>query len=182
MQVSSMRPIPKVIVAVTVLVVAMLLAACTDGVRPIVFGRAECDYCRMRIDDPRFGGEIVTTHGRVRQFDAVECTASYYRTLPRDAKATAWVIDFEHPGRLIPAATAHFLQASGGEHVGTPMGRGLVAVAPTADVSTLRRQLGATRVMTWDDVLASSETTGARPARPARPASATGPISTDEGV
>jgi len=182
MQVSSMRPIPKVIVAVTALVVAMLLAACTDGVRPIVFGRAECDYCRMRIDDPRFGGEIVTTHGRVRQFDAAECTASYYRTLPRDAKATAWVIDFEHPGRLIPAATAHFLQASGGEHVGTPMGRGLVAVAPTADVSTLRRQLGATRVMTWDDVLASSETTGARPARPARPASATGPISTDEGV
>ena len=182
MQVSSMRPIPKVIVAVTVLVVAMLLAACTDGVRPIVFGRAECDYCRMRIDDPRFGGEIVTTHGRVRQFDAAECTASYYRTLPRDAKATAWVIDFEHPGRLIPAATAHFLQASGGEHVGTPMGRGLVAVAPTADVSTLRRQLGATRVMTWDDVLASSETSGARPARPARPASATGPISTDEGV
>jgi len=177
-----MRPIPKVIVAVTVLVVAMLLAACTDGVRPIVFGRAECDYCRMRIDDPRFGGEIVTTHGRVRQFDAAECTASYYRTLPRDAKATAWVIDFEHPGRLIPAATAHFLQASGGEHVGTPMGRGLVAVAPTADVSTLRRQLGATRVMTWDDVLASSETSGARPARPARPASATGPISTDEGV
>jgi len=177
-----MRPIPKVIVAVTALVVAMLLAACTDGVRPIVFGRAECDYCRMRIDDPRFGGEIVTTHGRVRQFDAVECTASYYRTLPRDAKATAWVIDFEHPGRLIPAATAHFLQASGGEHVGTPMGRGLVAVAPTADVSTLRRQLGATRVMTWDDVLASSETSGARPARPARPASATGPISTDEGV
>jgi len=177
-----MRPIPKVIVAVTALVVAMLLAACTDGVRPIVFGRAECDYCRMRIDDPRFGGEIVTTHGRVRQFDAVECTASYYRTLPRDAKATAWVIDFEHPGRLIPAATAHFLQASGGEHVGTPMGRGLVAVAPTADVSTLRRQLGATRVMTWDDVLASSETSGASPARPARPASATGPISTDEGV
>jgi len=177
-----MRPIPKVIVAVTALVVAMLLAACTDGVRPIVFGRAECDYCRMRIDDPRFGGEIVTTHGRVRQFDAAECTASYYRTLPRDAKATAWVIDFEHPGRLIPAATAHFLQASGGEHVGTPMGRGLVAVAPTADVSTLRRQLGATRVMTWDDVLASSETSGARPARPARPASATGPISTDEGV
>lgn len=171
-----MRPVPKVIVAVTVLVVATLLAACTDGVRPIVFGRAECDYCRMRIDDPRFGGEIVTAHGRVRQFDAVECTASYYRTLPPDAKTTAWVIDFEHPGRLIPAATAHFLQASGGEHVGSPMGRGIVAVAPAADVSTLQRQLGATRVMTWDDVLASSETSGASPA------SATGPISTEAGI
>lgn len=156
MQVSSMRPIPKVIVAVAVLVVAMLLAACTDGVRPIVFGRAECDYCRMRIDDPRFGGEIVTAHGRARQFDAVECTASYYRTLPPEARATAWVIDFEHPGRLIPAATAHFLQASGGEHVGSPMGRGIVAIAPTADVATLQRELGAVRVMTWRDVLTSS--------------------------
>lgn len=151
-----MRPIPKVIVAVAVLVVAMLLAACTDGVRPIVFGRAECDYCRMRIDDPRFGGEIVTAHGRARQFDAVECTASYYRTLPPDAKATAWVIDFEHPGTLIPAATAHFLQSSGGEHVGSPMGRGIVAIAPTADVATLQRELGAVRVMTWRDVLTSS--------------------------
>ena len=171
-----MRSIQNAIVVVTVLMVAIVLAGCADGVRPIAFGRAECDYCRMRIDDPRFGGEIVTTRGRARQFDAVECTASYYRTLPRDAKTTAWVIDFEHPGRLIPAATAHFLQASGGEHVGSPMGRGIVAVAPAADVSTLQRQLGATRVMTWDDVLASSEASGASPA------SATGPISTEEGI
>ena len=167
---------PKAIVAMTVVVLAVLLAGCSRGPRPIAFGVAECDYCRMRIDDPRFGGEIVTVHGRARQFDAIECTASYYRTLPRDAKATAWVIDFEHPGQLIPAATAHFLQTIGGEHVGTPMGRGIVAVAPTADVATLQRQLGATRVMTWDDVLASSEASGASPA------SATGPISTEEGI
>lgn len=174
-----MRPIPKVIVAVTVLLIAVLLAGCTDGVRPIVFGRAECDYCRMRIDDPRFGGEIVTAHGRVRQFDAVECTASYYRTLPPDAKATAWVIDFEHPGRLIPAATARFLQASGGEHVGSPMGRGIVAVAPAADVPALQRQLGATRVMSWGEVLASGATSESGGTSPA---STPGPIGTEEGI
>ena len=171
--VKPVRAMPKAIVAMTVVVLAVLLAGCSRGPRPIAFGVAECDYCRMRIDDPRFGGEIVTAHGRVRQFDAVECTASYYRTLPRDAKATAWVIDFEHPGRLIPAATAHFLQASGGEHVGTPMGRGIVAVAPTADVATLQRQLGATRAMTWSDVLAISTTnaSGARDtAGPSSPA------------
>lgn len=147
---------PKVILAVTVVVLAVLFAGCTGGPRPIAFGVAECDYCRMRIDDPRFGGEIMTAHGRPRQFDAIECTASYYRTLPPDAKATAWVIDFEHPGTLIPAATARFLQSSGGEHVGSPMGRGIVAVRPTADVATLQRELGGVRMMTWSDVLASS--------------------------
>lgn len=173
-----MRSIQNAIVVVTVLMVAIVLAGCADGVRPIAFGRAECDYCRMRIDDPRFGGEIVTTRGRARQFDAVECTASYYTTLPSEAKAIAWVIDFEHPGRLIPAATAHFLQVSG-EHVGSPMGRGIVAVAPTADVSALQRQLGATRVMSWREVLASSATSESAGANPA---GATDPTSTQEGI
>lgn len=150
---------PKVIVSMTVVVLAVLLAGCSSAPRPIAFGVAQCDYCRMRIDDPRFGGEIVAAHGRARQFDAIECTASYYRTLPPDAKATVWVIDFEHPGTLIPAATARFLQSSGGEHVGSPMGRGIVAVTPTANVSALQRELGAARVMTWPDVVASSTTT-----------------------
>jgi nitrous oxidase accessory protein len=39
------------------LLVAFALG-CTSGTPSIAYGRADCDYCRMRIDDPRFGGEI----------------------------------------------------------------------------------------------------------------------------
>jgi len=134
-------------------VLAMLVAGCARGPRPLAYGRAECDFCRMRIDDPRFGGEVVTAHGRTLQFDAIECTAGYVRTLAPGTEATVWVADFEHPGTLIPAATARFLQGRGGAGVGTPMGRGIIAVQRSADVAALQRRLGGATELTWSDVL-----------------------------
>jgi len=114
----------------------------------------------MRIDDPRFGGEIITTHGKALQFDAVECLASYYKALPeRSTVRSLLVADFEHPGTLISVAAARFIQVTG-TGTGSPMGRGLVAVSSGADVARLMQRLGGGKELSWNEVVAV-ETKGA---------------------
>jgi len=106
--------------------VAALVAACSGGPPPIAYGVAECDYCRMRIGDPRFGAEAITAAGKVLQFDSIECAAGYYASLSGpEAVRGVWVSDFRRPGTLIPVGEARFGHLEGRL---TPMGGGLFAV------------------------------------------------------
>ena len=127
-------------------------AGCRRGPRPIAYGRDGCAYCLMQINDARYAAELVTHVGKVYTFDSIECLVSYYRILDaahRDAVETMWVSDYSHPGTLISAASASYLRVTG---PGSPMGRGMLAVARAADLEPLlgRASSGA---MTWDDVL-----------------------------
>jgi nitrous oxidase accessory protein len=149
-----------------------LALACTGAPPSIAYARADCDYCRMRIDDPRFGGEIITAHGKALQFDAVECLASYYNALPdRGTARSLLVADFEHPGTLIAVDRARFIRVAGG-HTGSPMGRGLLAVSSGSDVAKLTAALGGGNELSWAEVLASTKPGAEAAAAPAGPAPA----------
>ncbi|HEY0995044.1 MAG TPA: nitrous oxide reductase accessory protein NosL [Gemmatimonadaceae bacterium] len=129
-----------------------LLAACAQaGPQPIDYGRENCEYCRMLIDDRRFAAEIVTTTGKARKFDSIECMASYYRQESAAGKIReAWVSDFRRPGTLIPADSAIYGRGAG---VSSPMGMGLAATTGE-DPASAARALGATTPLRWADVLA----------------------------
>jgi copper chaperone NosL len=134
---------------------ALLLAACRTGPQPIAYGRDECAWCHMQISDARYAAELVTNHGRALTFDSIECLVSYYESLDggREAQVSSlWVSDYAHPGTLIPAATAHFLRAQG---PGSPMGRGMLAVASDEDARQAQARTGGS-VMTWADVVATA--------------------------
>lgn len=119
----------------------------------------------MRIDDPRFGGEIITTHGKALQFDAIECLASYFNALPAPSTAGSLLVaDFEHPGELIAVDHARFIQKTG-PGSGSPMGRGMLAVSSRADVAQLLQRLGGGKELSWREVLESvKQGTAAGPA------------------
>lgn len=135
------------IVALTLMLLALL--ACARGPQPIAFNADTCEYCRMQISDPRFGGEIVTHKGKVLKFDSIECLVDYYKQpRARADAASIWVIDFTHPGTLIDARTARYLELRPGM---SPMGRALAAAASDADTTRLR-DAGVRSVMTWSQV------------------------------
>lgn len=156
------------------LVTAITLAfalACTSAPPSIAYGRADCDFCRMRIDDPRFGGEIVTTHGKTLQFDGIECLASYYNALAdRSTARSLLVSDFEHPGTLVAVGAARFLRVTG-TTTSSPMGLGLIAVSSGADVASLLQKLGGGTELAWSDVTAGAAAgaSGKKTAGPATP-------------
>lgn len=138
--------------SIAVLMVAVLLSA--SGCRradpaPIAYGRADCDVCRMRISDDRYGGELVTQTGKVHEFDSIECLAHYSLTptAERDVRSL-WVSDFDHPGHLMLATTARFISRGG---PGSPMGAGLLAIGPATDVAATVKRFGVAP-MTWTEV------------------------------
>jgi copper chaperone NosL len=129
----------------------MGLAACSSGGPvPIAYDRDACDFCRMQISDPRYGGEAITRTGKVLKFDSIECLASYYTGLAdRASVRSLWVSDYQRPGTLIPATDARFVHHSG---PGSPMGRGLLATAMDSDADALAERLGGA-ALAWTDVL-----------------------------
>ncbi len=115
------------------LALALLAAACSSGPVPIAYDQDACDYCRMQISDPRYGGELITRTGKVHKFDSIECLASFYATLQDSATVRSlWVSDYRKPGTLIPAREALYIHYEG---PGSPMGRGLLAIPGDADAT-----------------------------------------------
>jgi len=106
--------------------VALVGGCAPAGPRAIAYGREQCAYCRMTVDDPRYGAELVTRTGRVHVFDSIECCAAYADGAEvADARGT-WVSDVRAPGTLVAAQAARFWRVGGAS---TPMGKGLVATA-----------------------------------------------------
>ena len=107
----------------TAIVFIALISGCKSGPEPIRYGYDSCDFCRMTIVDNRFGGELVTSKGKVYKFDAAECLGNFYH---RTHESFTWVlfVDFNHPGTLIPAKQAFLLQS---DQLHSPMGKGIAA-------------------------------------------------------
>jgi len=90
------------------------LAACAPrGPEPIRYGEAICPYCRMMISDNRYGAQLITRRGRVHSFDSIECMVAYaIRNALMDTDLLGrYVTDFEHPGNLMAAEEAAYLQS-----------------------------------------------------------------------
>jgi copper chaperone NosL len=127
-----------------------LLVACTTG-RPdaIAYNLDACAYCRMLIADGRFAAAIVTVRGRTLKFDSIECLLDYYRqAAAAHDVASVWVTDLRHPGTLIDASTARFINLGSGR---TPMGRGWAAVATARDAAALGI-IDSTAIKHWGDL------------------------------
>ncbi|HEX6537444.1 MAG TPA: nitrous oxide reductase accessory protein NosL [Gemmatimonadaceae bacterium] len=137
-----------------------LLACAPAGPRPLRYGADACDFCRMQMTDPRFGGEVVSRTGKVRVFDSIECLAAYtLQSGGSDAPRSVWVADFRRPGTLVPVERASFLHAGAGP--ASPMGLGLVAVRDAGDAAALGSALDG-EALRWPEVLALVEREQAR--------------------
>ena len=137
--------------ALALLPLLALLAACASGPAPIVVGRDACDHCHMGVADARFAAELVTRHGRVYRFDSVECLATYYlHEAKGEELGSLWVTDLNDPRRLMPVEEAEFVQSPA---LHTPMGAGLAAFeAGRGRTRALAAAPG--EVLSWAQVLA----------------------------
>jgi copper chaperone NosL len=109
------------------LILCWVAAACRsmpDEPTAIVYDREACAHCHMLIGDPRYAAQLVTSDGKVVNFDDPGCALRYvaeidpkiHRLWFRDGRGDRW----------IPAAGVGFVR--GAE---TPMGYGLAAVDAT---------------------------------------------------
>ncbi|MHB1224882.1 MAG: hypothetical protein ACYC2G_12710 [Gemmatimonadaceae bacterium] len=142
---------------VAVLAVVAAVGGCAPaGPREIAYGEEPCGFCRMTITDPRFGAQVRTAQGRVQAFDAIECAASFARTVPEGELRGVWVSDHDAPGSFVAVERASFWRTTGAS---TPMGSGLVATAGDRPPAGLAVDGGA---LGWADVQALVEHDGPR--------------------
>ncbi len=141
----------RVLSSFAVLALALSANACGSGPRPLVAGEDSCRYCRMTIEDPRFGAMVLTARGRLETFDSIECLAGYVAPLKgTTAPRAVWVADVEHAGRWLDVQHARFVY---GGTLHSPMGRKLAAVDSSADPAAIRERLGGV-LMSWTEVIA----------------------------
>ena len=139
--------------------IALLLMACSSGPVPIAYDQDSCDYCRMQISDPRYGGELITRTGKVHKFDSIECLASFYAELQDSASVRSlWVSDYQKPGTFVPARQARYIHHQG---PGSPMGRGLLALQAGSDAAAASVPAGDT--LSWSEVVAMVSREGLAP-------------------
>jgi copper chaperone NosL len=70
--------IPKMAVAASCVI--FFFSSCTAQPEPFRYGKDVCDFCKMGIVDPKFGGELVTKKGKVYKFDDLNCMINYLKT------------------------------------------------------------------------------------------------------
>jgi copper chaperone NosL len=106
----------------------------------------------MQLADRRFGGEAVTTTGKVYPFDDVGCLGTFVAMggIPGEELYSLWVVDFLNADSLLAVADAVFLHS---DSVKTPMQYGLAALRPGGAADSLAEAWNATR-LDWREVLA----------------------------
>ncbi|HVW99101.1 MAG TPA: nitrous oxide reductase accessory protein NosL [Candidatus Babeliaceae bacterium] len=134
-----------------ILFLAAIMASCSMTPQPIQYGKDACDFCRMTIMDPKFGGELITKKGKVFKFDSEECLVNYYKinSAHQGDFRSILVADFSHPGKMLVADHAVFLQD---ESIGSPMGAHLAAF-PTDTVASIYRVSPHARILSWDSLI-----------------------------
>jgi len=131
--------------------VVLAAASCNQGPRDLVSGEDPCRYCRMTIDDVRFGAMVKTDRGKIETFHSSECLAAFVANLPASMKPQGvWVADFSQPSRWIHVDSARFVHTS---TLKSPMGRELAAFATSRSDVELARTYGG-RVLDWTSVQA----------------------------
>ena len=130
------------------LLTLVLLIACTVGPKPIDYGHVACHYCSMTIVDKQHAAQLVTTKGKVFNFDAVECMMNQLKDWDESTIALFLANDFDRPGELIDATSATYLIS---ENIPSPMGAYLSAFA---EEGAARHALDANggQLLTWNQL------------------------------
>lgn len=120
-------------------------------------GRPACDYCRMILTDPAYGGAIRTKSGRRLVFDSIECMAAAVLTdsVPPRTIRRMRVRDFHAPHEGIDAASAVFLHSPSLE---SPMGLGYSAHASVVRANAVRAAHPG-ELLVWKQVVERVNTT-----------------------
>ncbi|NPA17121.1 nitrous oxide reductase accessory protein NosL [Persephonella sp.] len=127
------------------------MVSCEKAVQPVPinYGQDECEYCRMKITDPRYGSELLLKTGKAYKFDSIECLAAYYiENKDRLKIHSLWVPDFLTK-KFIPAETAIYLHS---KDLPSPMGLNLSAFKTRDELEKVKQKYGG-EILNWEQVL-----------------------------
>ena len=128
----------------------ILFSGCKVEPRPINYGHDNCEFCKMTLMDPLFGGQLVSDKGRIFIFDDINCMVQFMDS--EDGQRHTWahkkIADYSTPEQLITADFAYFIKT---DEVRSPMASKIIAL-PNADAMRDFKQKFNGIYLSWGEV------------------------------
>jgi copper chaperone NosL len=137
---------------IAAITVCFVLVSCSTEPEALQYGKDACYHCKMTLMDNKFGAEIVSKKGKIYTFDDANCLASFINSgqLGDTEIAHCLITDYTHPGTLIDAGKATYIQSDG---VKSPMGSHVAAFTDENKAVALNQTLNG-EVFKWNALVA----------------------------
>ncbi len=105
--------------------------SCRNEVKPINYGKDDCNFCKMTIVDKKFGVEIITKKGKTFKLDDLICAQHFLRegSINVNEIKDVYVNNYQVPGELLNLNKAFLVKK---EQLGSPMGGNIASFASEA--------------------------------------------------
>jgi copper chaperone NosL len=132
------------------LILCLFLTSCKIEPEPLRFGKDGCHTCKMTLMDNKFGGEIVTTKGKIYKFDDVNCMLSFYNSgdVSVDEMKEVLIVDFATPERLIDARKALYVKS---ESIKSPMASNIAAFESDKNLQEINKRWNGS-ILGWKEL------------------------------
>ena len=124
------------------------ISACTIGPKPITYGESTCHFCSMTIVDKQHAAQLVTSKGKVFNFDALECMLNHINTIEEEKIGLLLTNTYHQPEVLTEVQTCTFLISYG---IPSPMGEFLTAFQHVEDAKKAQEKHQGD-LFTWDEL------------------------------
>ena len=144
---TKIKPVSSIAVAACFM---LLLVSCSTNPEPFNYGKDVCEFCKMGIVDPKFGGEVITKKGKLYKFDDVTCMNQFLESgsLKEETISKKLVINFQKQNDFIDAGKAFFFVSP---QLKSPMGSNAGAFTSTSEADKMNTS-GQGKVMTWNEL------------------------------
>lgn len=144
----QMNQSPKRVSVAVTIAALLLMTACNPKAEKIAIGKDNCSECKMTIMDPKFGGELVTTKGKVYKFDDTHCVAAFLerRGIELSDIHKTLFVNYSNPGEFIEVKSAEFVVSS---QFKSPMGGNAAAFKNKTEAEKKSKEIQGSKVTNW---------------------------------
>lgn len=126
----------------------VIISCGTKEADPIKLSVDGCEYCKMKISDGKFGGELITAKGRIYKFDDMHCMINYHIENQASKVQSFYIHDFNQDNVLIPAETAFYIKDG---EINSPMHGNIIATKTQKEADELAEKFKATP-SSWSEI------------------------------
>ena len=126
----------------------LLILSCKVAPEPIAYGETSCRFCSMTVVDKQHAAQLVTTKGKVFNFDALECMINYLKEIEDQEIGLLLTNTYYQPKTLTEVQKCTFLISKG---IPSPMGAYLTAFQTSEGAMSAMEEHGG-ELFTWDEL------------------------------
>jgi copper chaperone NosL len=138
----------KILLLICLFSTLFFINSCGKKEISINYGKADCDFCKMKIMDNKFGVLLFNDKGRKYQFDDMNCFIRYKEENKTNSQEV-YVSCLNTPGQFIPANNGFYIES---ELIKTPMSSGIAAFSSKVSADTYSKEINA-NVIDWNEII-----------------------------